>query len=182
MRNLRKYIAVTFVYLILIGSITIDQAQTQATNIGNPNRNQAKKRESRQAGFSLMPPEAQLPGSGVSFSIMASGPSLPVLGSGTSGRLTKWTGLTSSNSFIGDSTIFEDKNGLVGIGTDTPTSKLTVVGIIESKGAGGFKFPDGTVQTTAVAAMQITHDSTLTGNGTQGSPLGVALDMLDATS
>src|SRR5262249_33097035 len=51
---------------------------------------------------------------------------LSVLGSGTVGRLAKWTGMTSSNAIIGDTAIFENKNGLVGIGTDTPSSKLTV--------------------------------------------------------
>jgi len=40
--------------------------------------------------------------------------------------------------------------GNVGIGTDIPTSELTVAGTIEST-TGGFKFPDGTVQTTAAA-------------------------------
>jgi hypothetical protein len=40
---------------------------------------------------------------------------------------------------------------------------------------GGFRFPDGTVQTTAAsAAGSIVHDTTLTGNGTSGTPLGVA--------
>ena len=38
--------------------------------------------------------------------------------------------------------------GNVGIGTDTPTSELTVAGTIEST-SGGVKFPDGTTQTTA---------------------------------
>ena len=38
--------------------------------------------------------------------------------------------------------------GNVGIGTDNPTEKLTVTGIIEST-SGGFKFPDGTIQTSA---------------------------------
>jgi len=41
-------------------------------------------------------------------------------------------------------------SGNVGIGTDNPTSKLTVNGVIESTN-GGFKFPDGTVQVTAAA-------------------------------
>ena len=39
---------------------------------------------------------------------------------------------------------------LYGIGTDVPTSKLTVQGVIESK-LGGLKFPDGTVQATILA-------------------------------
>src|SRR3989338_5976640 len=38
--------------------------------------------------------------------------------------------------------------GNVGIATSAPTQKLTVVGTIEST-SGGFKFPDGTTQTTA---------------------------------
>ena len=108
--------------------------------------------------------------------IMAS--NLPVIGGGTFGKLTKWTGFGGSNSVIGDSGIFEDKNGLVGIGTTTPTSRLTVVGVIESIG-GGFKFSDGTVQTTAANAgsISISHDSTLAGNGTNGTPLGVAVPL-----
>lgn len=39
-------------------------------------------------------------------------------------------------------------NGNVGIGTNAPGSRLTVAGLIESTN-GGFKFPDGTTQTTA---------------------------------
>ena len=38
--------------------------------------------------------------------------------------------------------------GNLGVGTTTPSSKLSVTGTIESA-SGGFKFPDGTVQTTA---------------------------------
>src|SRR5262252_7570272 len=53
------------------------------------------------------------------------GPSLQVIGGGTLGRIPKWTGFTGANSVIGDTTIFEDKLGNVGIGTDSPTSKLT---------------------------------------------------------
>ena len=40
------------------------------------------------------------------------------------------------------------ENGNVGIGTSNPSSKFTVAGTIES-GSGGFKFPDGTTQSTA---------------------------------
>jgi hypothetical protein len=81
---------------------------------------------------------------------LASGPILPVVGSGTLGRLTKWAGF-NSDSVIGDSTVFEDKLGRVGIGTDAPTSRLTVAGPVESM-SGGFKFPDGSVQSTAGVA------------------------------
>ena len=110
--------------------------------------------------------------------IQAAGPSLPVLGGGTVGQLTRWVGFTGSNSFIGDSAITEDKFGQIGIGTLTPTSKLTVAGLIETK-LGGFKFPDGTVQTTAAVSglTSIFHDTTLKGDGTSGSPLGISVPL-----
>ena len=101
-----------------------------------------------------------------------SGPNLQVLGGGTVGQLPKWTGLTSTNSFLGDSIITETKVGNIGIGTTAPTSKLTVAGIIETT-AGGVKFPDGTLQTTA-GLSSVLHDTTLTGDGTAASPLGIA--------
>ena len=47
-----------------------------------------------------------------------------------------------------------DSDGNVGIGTATPTEKLTVVGVIEST-SGGVKFPDGTTQSTAVTPLAI---------------------------
>src|SRR6266542_3522719 len=99
-----------------------------------------------------------------------------VTGSGTPGQITKWTGVSGSNTYtIGDSNIFEDKFGKIGIGTQTPTSLLTVQGMIETT-LGGYKFPDGTVQTTSAAGalLGVAHDSTLLGNGTLASPLGVA--------
>ena len=78
---------------------------------------------------------------------------LTVQGSGTTGRVTKWSGSNSVNSSIADSTIFEDKFGKVGIGTDTPTSKLTVAGTVETRD--GVKFADGTIQTTAFLPGQL---------------------------
>jgi hypothetical protein len=140
-----------------------------------------------------------------------------VTGSGTPGRLSKWVGTSGSSTFVlGDSNIFEDKFGKVGIGTVTPTSPLTVQGMIETT-MGGYKFPDGTIQSTAFSAGQVVsslnglkgdvilaagsnititpsgntltigapnalaavaHDATLTGNGTSGSPLGVAVPLV----
>src|SRR5689334_21413536 len=56
-----------------------------------------------------------------------------VTGSGTPGRISKWSGVSGSNTYVlGDTTIFEDKFCKVGIGTDTPTSKLTVAGMVET--------------------------------------------------
>jgi hypothetical protein len=101
----------------------------------------------------------------------------PVTGSGTVGRLSKWTGVDGSNSFaLSNSNIFEDKFGKVGIGTTAPTSLLTVQGMIETT-LGGYKFPDGTIQTTAaVTGLQsVFHDTSLTGNGTSSSPLGISV-------
>ena len=123
----------------------------------------ARTGKTMRRGFSLQPGSRSA--SSISITPMAAGPSLPVMGSGTVGRLTKWAGFTSSNSVIGDTTIYEDKFGKVGIGTDSPTSRLTVAGVIES--TGGFKFPDGSVKTSA----RVIHDATLTGEGTPDSPL-----------
>src|SRR5262249_21899405 len=67
-----------------------------------------------------------------------------------------------------------------GIGTQRPTSALTVAGQIEST-SGGIKFPNGTVQTTSAAGslLLVNHDATLSGNGTTGSPLGVNIPALN---
>lgn len=104
-----------------------------------------------------------------------------VTGSGTVGRLPKWTGFTGSESVIGDSTVFESKLGLVGIGTDSPTSKLTVQGMIQTT-MGGYKFPDGSLQTTAAVtgSIGVVHNATLAGDGTSGSPLGLAVPLIFA--
>jgi hypothetical protein len=160
MNRTKQPIASTLMCALIV-SITIARAQTPATSKtsqhGEAQLTNLLARASSANGlaFSLMPARNKVNASGPLFNITptAPGPNLTVLGGGTLGRLTKWTGFTSSNSFIGDSMIFEDKFGLVGIGTDTPTSKLTVAGVIETKGTGGgVKFPDGTVQTTAGVA------------------------------
>jgi hypothetical protein len=84
----------------------------------------------------------------------AAAANLPVQGSGTVGQLSKWIGLSSSNAFLGESGISETKQGNIGIGTTAPASKLTVAGLIEST-LGGYKFPNGTIQTTAFDPNQV---------------------------
>lgn len=104
--------------------------------------------------------------------VQNAGGTTPVSGSGTAGQVSKWLGNNTLSYVLGDSIITEDKFGKIGIGTTNPTSKLTVNGMIETT-LGGLKFPDGTVQTTA-GLSSIFHDATLTGNGTNSSPLGIA--------
>lgn len=62
-------------------------------------------------------------------------------------------------------------DGTVSIGTTGTGSTLTVGGVIEST-TGGIKFPDGSQQSTA-GLTTVTTNSTLTGDGTGGSPLGI---------
>jgi hypothetical protein len=126
------------------------------------------------AGFSLMPEVRIANVSGSAFSITPLQLNLPVLGGGTPGRITKWVGSGNNSVVVGNSVITEDSQGKIGIGTTSPTSPLTVQGMIETK-LGGIKFPDGTVQATAtVGGLQsVIHDATLTGNGTAASPLSV---------
>ncbi len=78
------------------------------------------------------------------------------------------------------------KAGNVGIGTTTPGQKLSVVGVVEST-TGGFKFPDGTIQTTAGGGSSVgwsrtgtnvylstSTDSVGIGTASPGSKLTVA--------
>ena len=100
----------------------------------------------------------------------------PVTGAGTPGRISKW----ATSSALSDSIITEDKNGNVGIGTATPTSTLTVQGRIETT-AGGIKFPDGSTMTSAAGVLtSVGHDQTLKGDGSAGSPLGLAVPLIFA--
>jgi len=89
----------------------------------------------------------------------------------TPGRIAKF----NERGFVGDANITQDSSGKIGIGTTTPTSPLTVQGMIETT-LGGYKFPDGTLQTTA-GLPSIFRNDTLKGNGTQVSPLGVAVPL-----
>jgi hypothetical protein len=94
-----------------------------------------------------------------------------VRGSSTSGIGV--VGISSSGlagGFIGNVGI----TGSLGVGgaSTADGSTLAVAGNIHLTG-GGFKFPDGSLQTTAGIAT-VVHDITMAGNGTQGSPLTVA--------
>ncbi|MFA6091099.1 MAG: hypothetical protein WC774_04990 [Candidatus Gracilibacteria bacterium] len=78
----------------------------------------------------------------------------------------------TSNNYAGGITntaMSIDPSGNVGIGTTTPGQKLSVAGIVEST-SGGFKFPDGTTQTTAAVFPNL-----LSANGYQKLPGGLIL-------
>ena len=172
-------------------SASLGQAQTEGSKNEPGNRSVtnagesgffdllARRRPARRQTFSFMSSErnASKRAPEFSFAPMAAGANQPVFGIGDVGRLTKWTAFTNGQSFIGNSTIFENNNGMVGIGTDSPTSKLTVVGLIETVNpGGGIKFPDGTIQTTA-GVGSIFHDASLMGNGSQSMPVGVSVPL-----
>jgi hypothetical protein len=53
-----------------------------------------------------------------------------------------------------DDALYVDGEGDVGIGTSAPGEKLEVAGTVHST-TGGFKFPDGTIQSTAVTGVEI---------------------------
>lgn len=133
----------------------------------------------RRFGFRLMP-SALYPGTaGKGVTPIVTVASQPAVhGTGTVGKVPLWTDASpSENSILGDS-IITQLSGNIGIDVAAPASKLTVQGMIETT-MGGYKFPDGTVQTTAaVSGLQsISHDLTLVGNGTASSPLGVAVPL-----
>jgi len=101
-----------------------------------------------------------------------------VIGTGVPGQIARWTTSNKPSPAITDSIITQSEAGSIGIGTTTPASKLTVQGMIETT-LGGYKFPDGTVQTTAATSGlgSVSHDATLAGNGTAANPLGIALPL-----
>src|SRR5688572_8762523 len=101
-----------------------------------------------------------------------------VHGQGTVGHLVMWLGTTPSGRSLIGASIVTQSGGNIGIGVPAPMSRLAVQGLVEATLA-GFKFPDGTVQTTAATTglQSVVHDSTLTGAGTAASPLGLSLPL-----
>jgi hypothetical protein len=81
------------------------------------------------------------------------------------GGTRAWTyldgGTDSWRVYNGGNRLTVENGGNVGIGTVVPQSKLEVVGTIHST-TGGFKFPDGTVQTTAAGGAVATDQVLLT--------------------
>lgn len=71
--------------------------------------------------------------------------------------------------------------GDVGIGTSSPSNPLSVDGIIQSL-SGGFKFPDGTTQTTAStnnSSIKSVHVQTFTSSGTYTPTTGMAYAVVE---
>jgi hypothetical protein len=155
---MKRWMPIACILILLASSMLQAQTTTTKNNVGD-----ASHRSKTKVTNAAMPPDAS---------------SSPVAGSGTAGQITKWLGFNGTAFTVGDSGITEDKYGNVGIGSTSPTSKLTVVGMIETT-LGGYKFPDGTIQSTAAVSglTSIFHDATLTGNGTSGSPLGIAVPL-----
>jgi hypothetical protein len=140
---------------------TDGRASTRSSDEISLSKLRAQARPKRRPFFSLMPE-------------IATANLNPVIGSGTPGFVSRWQGVSDSFTYtLGNSNIFEDKYGKIGIGTTAPASLLTVQGMVETT-LGGYKFPDGTLQTTAGISF-VTHDTSLAGLGTQASPLGIAL-------
>lgn len=92
---------------------------------------------------------------------------------GSANHVAKFSG----TSTIVNSAIYEN-GGKVGIGTTSPSTTLTVNGLIRTM-SGGVEFPDGTTQSTAAHSglSAVSHDTTLVGNGTSSSKLGVAVPL-----
>jgi hypothetical protein len=200
MKNHRKNPLITMqLCSIMLLTLIAAAAQAQTTGAANDRRDHTNAgaanrprfrlldlfgpaRPAKRTGFQVMPFSLNANTNVNRFNVTAADSLPAVHGSGTVGRIPMWIdSFPNGESTLGDS-IVTQLNGNIGIGSDTPTSKLSVQGMIETT-LGGYKFPDGTIQTTAaVSGLQVVfHDQTLQGNGTQGSPLRVAIP-LDLTT
>ena len=78
-----------------------------------------------------------------------------------------------SNSAVAAKSFFIAPTGNVGVGVAAPANKLSVAGVVEST-TGGFKFPDGTTQSSAAVTnigtiTGVTAGTGLAGGGTSGN-------------
>ncbi|OFW31338.1 MAG: hypothetical protein A3J28_00800 [Acidobacteria bacterium RIFCSPLOWO2_12_FULL_60_22] len=104
-----------------------------------------------QAGYTLNPANANTIGSNNTFIGSNSGPGVPSASNLQNATAIGANAVVSASNALVLGGITGTNGGTsvnVGIGTATPGQKLTVAGTIEST-SGGFKFPDGTTQTTA---------------------------------
>lgn len=120
------------------------------------------------AGGNTTGPGGQTAGAGASISLVAGNGGTAPLGSkrGNGGNITLQPGSAGGGAGTaganGNLLLAPNGVGNVGVGTNAPTSKLTVQGTVQIVGAGsGVKFPDGSVQTKATSG-------TIDGTGTSG--------------
>ena len=161
-------ILICITILLIIGLLRPIYAQEQSSTKHPNSRQSAHKR-----GF------FNLAQSAISGNITPQGVGSAVKGIGTAGMIPKWL----DSSTIGDS-VMTEAAGNIGISAANPGSKLTVAGMIEAT-LGGYKFPDGTLQSTAAVSgiTSVVHDSTLNGAGIGGSPLGLKIPLtIDGTA
>lgn len=98
-----------------------------------------------------------------------------ISGTGSANYVAQFTAAQT----IGNSTIFDNGTN-VGIGTAAPAQRLSVNGLIEAM-SGGFKFPDGSVQSTAAGSglwtpsgTNIFYTAGSVGIGTMGDSLAIS--------
>jgi hypothetical protein len=102
-----------------------------------------------------------LSGSGIKIQT----PSAPSFYLENTGSTQEWAMLVEDGSGkfilsdVPDQRVFVDSTGNVGVGEPNPAEKLEVSGIVYSD-TGGFKFPDGTIQTTAAQNFALPYNDT----------------------
>lgn len=98
--------------------------------------------------------------SGYNAIVMGMGSSAGLLENPVSNSLMVGFNSIVPTLFVGPASDIPNGFGKVGIGTITPGEMLTVNGTVESK-SGGFRFPDGTLQTTKAFSPWIKNSNNL---------------------